>query len=80
MKMRQQKMLQQAETIALRLLCTGVSASRTRFIRGAKGEAAINDLIGATTLGGWLGELAGRSILPAAKDQLAAAGKLIRDA
>jgi acyl-CoA synthetase (AMP-forming)/AMP-acid ligase II len=70
-------MPQQVEATALRGLCTDVSPVRTRFVRGTAGGVAIADLAGATSLGGRLGALAGRSVLLATTDQLAAALALI---
>lgn len=51
--------------------------SEGRFFRGASGSAAFADLRCGTSLGGRLNELAGRSVLLATHDQLAAALALI---
>jgi acyl-coenzyme A synthetase/AMP-(fatty) acid ligase len=48
-----------------------------RFLHGANGSVALADLRNGTSLGGRLDELAGRSVLLAARDQLAAALALI---
>src|SRR5690349_2959563 len=48
-----------------------------RFFHGTGGSVALADLRGATSLGGRLQELAGRSVLLAARDQLPAALALI---
>jgi len=48
-----------------------------RFLWGGRGEVCLSDLLQGTSLGGWLRKLAGRSILLAARDQLAAAAVLI---
>ena len=65
-----------ADTPQLRHHLEG-SQSEGRFFRGASGSAAFADLRGGTSLGGRLGELAGRSVLLATHDQLAAALALI---
>lgn len=51
--------------------------SAGRFFWGAERSVAFADLAGATSLGGRLNELAGRSVLLATQDQLAAALALI---
>jgi acyl-coenzyme A synthetase/AMP-(fatty) acid ligase len=51
--------------------------SAERFLHGANGSVALADLCGGTSLGGRLEELAGRSVLLAAHDQLPAALALI---
>jgi acyl-coenzyme A synthetase/AMP-(fatty) acid ligase len=51
--------------------------SAGRFLHGANGSVALADLRGGTSLGGRLEELAGRSVLLAARDQLPAALALI---
>jgi acyl-CoA synthetase (AMP-forming)/AMP-acid ligase II len=48
-----------------------------RFLWGAKASAALRELLCASSLAGTLSELRGRSVLLAAKDQLAAALALI---
>jgi acyl-coenzyme A synthetase/AMP-(fatty) acid ligase len=48
-----------------------------RFLHGASGSVALSDLRTGTSLGGRLNELAGRSVLLAARDQLPAALALI---
>ena len=48
-----------------------------RFLWGATASVALGDLLRGTSLGGHLGELAGRSVLIATRDQLAAAVALI---
>src|SRR3984893_17059536 len=52
-------------------------ATADRFLRGIHGGVRLADLAGGTGLGGHLAELAGRSVLVAARDQLAAAVALI---
>jgi acyl-coenzyme A synthetase/AMP-(fatty) acid ligase len=52
-------------------------ATADRFLRGVHGGVRLADLAGGTGLGGRLAELAGRSVLLAAHDQLAAAVALI---
>ena len=48
-----------------------------RFLRGVSATVRVGDLVSGTSLGGRLGELAGRSVLVATRDQLAAALALI---
>src|SRR5437588_9067673 len=48
-----------------------------RFLWGAGASVCIEQLRNGTTLGGWLPQLAGRSVLVAARGQLAAALALI---
>jgi acyl-coenzyme A synthetase/AMP-(fatty) acid ligase len=48
-----------------------------RFLRGVNGSAALLELLRGSSLGGRLGDLCGRSVLLAAKDQLTAALALI---
>src|SRR5260370_17530095 len=52
-------------------------ATADRFLRGVHGGVRLADFAGGTGLGGRLAELAGRSVLVAAHDQLAAAVALI---
>src|SRR5262252_10109945 len=65
-----------AETLPLRHRLGGPQ-SEGRFFRGASGSVAFADLRGGTSLGGRLSELAGRAVLLATLDQLAAALALI---
>src|SRR5689334_6524414 len=51
--------------------------SRYRFLWGATGGVAIDDLLSGSSLGGHRDEMWGRSILLATRDQLAAALALI---
>ena len=48
-----------------------------RFLWGAKASVSLSDLLRGTSLGGRLTELSGRSVLLAARDQLAAAVAMI---
>jgi acyl-coenzyme A synthetase/AMP-(fatty) acid ligase len=66
----------QTETRPLRHHLEGQQAAG-RFFRGANGCVAFTDLCSGTSLGGRLNELAGRSVLLATRDQLAAALALI---
>jgi len=66
----------QPETLPLRHHVEGPQAAG-RFFRGASGCVALADLAGGTSLARRLNELAGRSVLLATHDQLAAALALI---
>jgi len=66
----------QTETRPLRHHLEGQQAAG-RYFWGANGNVAFADLCGGTSLAGHLNELAGRSVLLAARDQLAAAVALI---
>ncbi len=65
-----------AEPLRLRRYLDG-PRSEGRFFHGAQRSVAFAALAGGTSLGGRLGELAGRSVLLATQDQLAAAVALI---
>ena len=65
-----------AETPQLRHHLKGPQ-SASQFFRSASGSVAFADVAGGTSLGGRLNELAGRSVLLATHDQLAAALALV---
>jgi len=65
-----------AETLPLRHHLEGPQ-SAGRFFLGESRNVAFADLLGGTSLGGRLNELAGRSVLLATRDQLAAALALV---
>src|SRR5438477_1880094 len=62
---------------AIRDTLSNASVSVGRFLWDADASIALSDLLHGTSLGGRLLELAGRSVLVAAQDQLAAALALI---
>lgn len=65
------------EAAPLRHHCIDVAPIPTRTLRGPQTGVAIADLVCGTSFAGRLGELAGRSVLLATQDQLAAAIALI---
>jgi acyl-coenzyme A synthetase/AMP-(fatty) acid ligase len=63
--------------MSLRDSLSNASDCLGRFLWGARAEAPLSALAHGTSLGGWLRDLAGRSVLLATQDQLATALALI---